>query len=244
MGSPPEGLSSCVKDEQDVQFHRKIFFSLVPILVIADQLTKVLVMKYVQCTGRLCNPGYPRVREGRYTSLSDAIETMGAGERSPAFSVIDGLFTICHVKNPGAAFGLLGSPQHASYRLAFFTVVTLIAFVMILYYYRQLRPTDKLLAISLSSVFAGAAGNFIDRLIFRNVTDFLLVYASRDTGLGKWLIRTVETNQWPAFNIADICINVGVGLFIVHVLFIEPKRLKEEMAAKEKAEASGKSGSA
>lgn len=215
-----------------MQFHRKIFFSLVPLLIFADQATKVLVMKYVQCTGRLCDPGYPRVREGNYTSFSNALETMSAGERSPAFSVIDRFFTICHVKNPGAAFGLLGDPKHEAYRLAFFTVVTLVAFVMILFYYRQLRSDDRLLAVSLSAVFAGAAGNFIDRLLFQNVTDFLLVYIPRDTGAGQWLIETFRTNQWPAFNIADVCINVGVALFIIHVLFIEPKRLRAEAAAK------------
>ncbi len=207
-------------------YHRKIFFSLVPLLIFLDQATKVLVIKFVQCTGRLCTPGYPRVREGSYASLSEASEAISAGEPTRAFSVIDRLFSICHVKNPGAAFGLLGDPQHETYRLAFFTVVTLIAFVMILFYYRQLRADDRLLAISLAAVFAGAAGNFIDRLIFRSVTDFLLVYIPRDTSVGEWLIHTFHTNQWPAFNVADVCINVGVGLFIFHVFFIEPKRDK------------------
>jgi signal peptidase II len=214
-----------------VPYHRKIFFSLVPLLIFLDQATKVLVMKFVQCTGRLCTPGYPRVREGSYATLSEAGEALSAGEPTRAFSIIDRFFSICHVKNPGAAFGLLGDPQHETYRLAFFTVVTLIAFVMILFYYRQLRADDRLLAISLAAVFAGAAGNFIDRLLFRSVTDFLLVYIPRDTSVGEWLIRTFHTNQWPAFNVADVCINVGVGLFIFHVIFIEPKRAKQEAAA-------------
>jgi lipoprotein signal peptidase len=71
------------KDLQTVQFHRKIFFSLVPLFIFADQATKVLVMKFVQCTGRLCEPGYPRVREGNYTSLSDAFEPWGRENRHP-----------------------------------------------------------------------------------------------------------------------------------------------------------------
>jgi signal peptidase II len=223
-----------------VPYHRKIFFSLVPLLIFLDQATKVLVMKFVQCTGRLCTPGYPRVREGSYATLSEAGEALSAGEPTRAFSVIDRFFSICHVKNPGAAFGLLGDPQHETYRLAFFTVVTLIAFVMILFYYRQLRADDRLLAISLASVFAGAAGNFIDRLLFRSVTDFLLVYIPRDTSVGEWLIHTLHTNQWPAFNVADVCINVGVGLFIYHLFFIEPKRAKQEAAASGGASAPAK----
>ena len=213
-------------------YHRRIFVVFVPVLLLLDQITKFWIIDNVQCTGRLCEPRFPRVREGQYASFKEAFETIGAGEPTKAFDVIERFFAICHVKNPGAAFGILGDPQHESYRLAFFTVVTLVAFVMIVWYYKQLRPDDRLLAISLSSVFAGAAGNFVDRILFRSVTDFLLVYIPRDTSLGEWFIKTFQTNQWPAFNVADVCINVGVGLFIFHVLFIEPKRAKEEAAAK------------
>ena len=43
------------------------------------------------------------------------------------------------------------------------------------------------------------------------MTDFL-VYIPRDTSLGEWFIKTFQTNRWPAFNVADVCIGVGVGL--------------------------------
>ena len=226
--------------------HRRIFFALVPILLILDQVTKELTKKFIQCTdGRpdnnLCGDDgwYRGVREHDNASFSEGMATISAGAKTKAFHIIDDFFALVHVKNPGAAFGILGDPEHESYRLAFFTVVTLVAFVMILWYYRQLRPQDTLLAISLSAVFAGAAGNFIDRLLFQNVTDFILVYAPEESGMGQWLLEKFRTNKWPAFNIADICINVGVGLFVWHVLFIEPKRMKAEEAA---AEAAGKAG--
>jgi signal peptidase II len=169
--------------------HRKLFFLLVPALIVLDQATKAWVRA--------------------------ALPLPDSG-RTPKVTVVPGFFNLVHARNPGAAWGLLGEHE---YRLVFFTIVTLVAFVVILGYYRQLRPADRVLAIGLSSIFAGAAGNFIDRLIFREVTDFLQFYASG--GIGRWLHDTLGSRYWPAFNVADICINVGVGLFILHVLFLE-----------------------
>jgi signal peptidase II len=139
-----------------------------------------------------------------------------------------------HAKNPGAAWGLFGE---AEYRFVFFTVVTLAAFVLILGYFRQLTEHDRLLAVSLSSVFAGAGGNYIDRLLYREVTDFLQFYLPRSSTVGGWLVDVFHTSYWPAFNVADICINVGVALFIWHVLFIEGKRKSDPPTEKASAEA-------
>jgi signal peptidase II len=189
-----------------VPYYRRLFFILVPALVILDQITKAWI-----------RVGLPMDDRGR----------------APRIKVIEGFFNIVHAKNPGAAWGLLGTND---YRMIFFTVVTLVAFVLILGYYRQLTAGDRVLAVGLCSVFAGAAGNFIDRLLFREVTDFLQFYASGS--LGVTIKDVFGSRYWPAFNVADICINVGVGLFIVHVLFIEPKRDKERKAA-EAAEAIG-----
>ena len=179
-----------------MKHHAKIFAILVPILVALDQVTKAWI--------RAALPIEP-------------------GQRRPKVVVFDHFFNIVHAKNPGAAWGLFGESEH---RMIFFTVVTLLAFVMILGYYRHLKPSERLLAISLSSVFAGAAGNFIDRLLFREVTDFLQFYLPRRSTVGGWISALFGTSYWPAFNVADICINVGVGLFIWHVLFIEGKEAK------------------
>ncbi len=180
-----------------MKHYRKVFFVLVPVLLVLDQVTKAMIRGQV--------------------TLHEKIV------------VIPGFFNITHATNKGAAWGIFRNLPEAQ-RMAFFAVVTLLAFVMILGYYRQLGPKDRLLAVSLSSIFAGAAGNFVDRLIFREVTDFLQFYVSQQTGLGGWLRETFNTSSWPSFNVADICINVGVGLFIWHVLFIETRRKKEEGA--------------
>ena len=175
---------------------RRLFFILVPVLILLDQATKAAI-----------RVGLP-------------LDSMPDGVRRYKVVVIEGFFNIVHVKNPGAAWGILGEASLTT-RMLFFTTVTLLAFVMIVGYYRQLRSTDRLLAISLCCVFAGAAGNFMDRLYERVVTDFLQFYLSGAPG--EWVANTLGTRYWPSFNVADICINVGVGLFIWHVLFIEGK---------------------
>jgi signal peptidase II len=123
---------------------------------------------------------------------------------SRRIEVIPSFFDLVHIENRGAAWGLLRTSE---YRQIFFVVVTLVAFVMIANYYRKLGPRETVLAVGLCCIFAGAAGNFIDRLLFQQVTDFLDFY--------------VGSRHWPAFNVADICICVGVGLFAVHSLFLD-----------------------
>ena len=131
--------------------------------------------------------------------------------------VIPGFFNLTHQENPGAAWGILGTNE---YRLVFFTLITLVAFVVIIGYFRKLRDDEHVLAWALSLIFSGAAGNFIDRMSPRHtVTDFLDFYAS---GAAAPLVRKVlGSAHWPAFNVADSCISVGVTLFVIHILFLE-----------------------
>ncbi len=109
--------------------------------------------------------------------------------------VIDGLFSFTYLRNRGAAFSFL---SEASWRLPFFIVVTLIAAVVILVALNKMRDDQKLAQVSLAMIFSGAIGNLIDRVRLGEVIDFLDVY---------W-----RTHHWPAFNIADSLICVGVAL--------------------------------
>lgn len=109
--------------------------------------------------------------------------------------VIDGLFSFTYLRNRGAAFSFL---SEASWRLPFFIVITLIAAVVILVALKKMRDDQKLAQISLAMIFSGAIGNLIDRVRLGEVIDFLDVY---------W-----RTHHWPAFNIADSLICVGVAL--------------------------------
>lgn len=131
--------------------------------------------------------------------------------------VIPGFFNLTLQENPGAAWGILATNE---YRLVFFTIITLVAFVVILGYFRKLRDHETVLAWALSLIFSGAAGNFIDRMSAKHtVTDFLDFYAS---GAAAPITRKIlGSAHWPAFNVADACISTGVALFVIHILFLE-----------------------
>ena len=124
--------------------------------------------------------------------------------------VIDGLFNIFYIRNKGAAFSFLSS---ASWRIPFFIAVSLIASLVIIVGIKRLRDDQRLAMISMSMIFSGAVGNLIDRVRLGEVIDFLEVY---------W-----KTHHWPAFNVADSLICVGVGLLALD-MFLEEKRLKQQ----------------
>ena len=123
------------------------------------------------------------------------------GER---LSVIDGFFYITHARNPGAAFGLFGGLPSES-RLFAFALVSLIAILAIAAFYHRLAPGDRIQSLGLSLVLAGAAGNFIDRIWRGEVIDFLHV-------------RLWGGYAWPDFNVADICIVLGVAALMTDLL--------------------------
>lgn len=121
--------------------------------------------------------------------------------------VIDGLFSITYLRNRGAAFSFLAD---FSYRLPFFILVSVIALAVIAATFRKLRDDQHLAATSLALIFSGALGNLIDRIRLGEVIDFLDVY---------W-----KTHHWPAFNVADSAICVGVALLAVDMIREERRK--------------------
>jgi signal peptidase II len=75
---------------------------------------------------------------------------------------------------------------------------------LIVYFYHQTPRSHPYLSAALAMIFGGAVGNLIDRLRFGEVVDFL------DVHLGAY--------HWPAFNVADSAITVGIAIFILHVV--------------------------
>jgi len=124
--------------------------------------------------------------------------------------VVDGLFSITYLRNRGAAFSFLAE---ASWRLPFFMLATVIAVIAILVAFGKLRNDQRFAAVSLTLILAGAVGNLIDRVRMGEVIDFLDVY---------W-----RNHHWPAFNVADSAICVGVAMLALD-MFKEEKRLKKE----------------
>ena len=125
--------------------------------------------------------------------------------------VIDGLFSITYLRNRGAAFSFL---SEASWRLPFFLFATVIAVIAILVAFRKLRDDQRFAAVSLTLILSGAVGNLIDRVRLGEVIDFLDVY---------W-----KNHHWPAFNVADSAICVGVALLALD-MYREEKRAKREL---------------
>jgi signal peptidase II len=121
-------------------------------------------------------------------------------------SVIPGFFNLTHIYNPGGAFGFLsGSPSEL--RHLFFVIASVVAMGLILFLFAKTPPGHGLLEFGLSLIMGGAVGNILDRIRIGKVIDFLDIY--------------VKDIHWPAFNVADSAITVGIGLFIYHLLFKE-----------------------
>jgi signal peptidase II len=113
--------------------------------------------------------------------------------------IIPGFFNLVHIQNKGVAFGILGgsAPIWRDILLLLFPILSMSAILIFALCYPQQK---KGVLLSLGGILGGALGNLIDRLRFRAVIDFLDVF---------W-----RNYHWPAFNVADSAITVGV-LFLV-----------------------------
>lgn len=109
--------------------------------------------------------------------------------------VIDNIFHITYILNPGAAFGIL---EHQTVLLV---ITALIIILALLYFYKRIPETLKLLRFGLGLLAGGSIGNVIDRVKTGYVIDFF------------------DFRIWPVFNIADIAIVCGVFLIIWTIVF-------------------------
>ena len=118
--------------------------------------------------------------------------------------VLPGFFSIVHAANRGGAFSLFAD-AHEIVRLPFFFAAAVVAVGFLVYFVRQVPTEQRVLLFALAAVLGGALGNLIDRALFGQVTDFLLVYYHGWT--------------WPAFNVADSFISIGVTILVAHSIF-------------------------
>jgi signal peptidase II len=116
--------------------------------------------------------------------------------------IIENFFSLTYIRNTGAAFGIF-SGSHEAFRLPFLIIVSLIAIGFIFTMLKRLRESETGLTIALAFILGGAIGNLIDRVIYGEVIDFLGVYWSN--------------YHWPAFNLADSFITVGVCITVYYL---------------------------
>ncbi len=132
-----------------------------------------------------------------------------------AHQIIPGFFNLVYVTNKGAAFSMLASVE-SPLRHYFFVTVNSAAFLGLSIAAWKMKSQHVLYRVSFALIAAGAVGNLIDRLRFGAVVDFL------DFHVGDY--------HWPAFNVADSSICVGVAvLFVLNIIEIgkEKRRSKE-----------------
>lgn len=110
--------------------------------------------------------------------------------------VIDGIFHITYVLNPGAAFGILENQR------VFFIVIALFMLGLAFYFFKHIPKKFMLMRLGLSLLSGGAVGNVIDRVQTGYVIDFL------------------DFRIWPVFNLADMAIVTGVGCVIYTLVFM------------------------
>ena len=117
--------------------------------------------------------------------------------------VVPGFFHLTHIQNPGGAFGFLAR-QGALVRNIVFLFASAVALCLIFIFYRNTPRTYRWLGAGFALIFGGAVGNLIDRVRLGRVVDFLDVF--------------IAEYHWPAFNVADSAVTIGIGIFIFHIL--------------------------
>ena len=115
-----------------------------------------------------------------------------------SYTVIPHFLNITSHRNNGAAWGILSG------KMGFFVIITLIILAILIIFYIKEAKGNLFMQIALSLLFAGAIGNFIDRLLHGEVVDFI------DTNIFGY--------DFPIFNVADSSLTVGVIFIIIALL--------------------------
>jgi len=120
--------------------------------------------------------------------------------------LLPGLLNLTHVRNTGVAFGLFAA-QGMTGGSWLLTLLGLAALTAVGLYFWFTPSRDRTLLVALALVVGGAVGNLVDRVVSGAVTDFIDVY--------------VGTHHWPAFNIADSAISIGIVLMAIDSLKVQ-----------------------
>lgn len=118
--------------------------------------------------------------------------------------VIGDVVQLWYLRNTGAAFSLLPGATWL------FIPITFLALGMVAYFHLQFRNRTAWIHVVLGAILAGSLGNLTDRIRLGYVVDFVSV------GIGDL--------RWPAFNVADPSVVIGIGLLVVYLTFVDGRR--------------------
>ena len=120
------------------------------------------------------------------------MKSMVPGESIP---IVQDIFHLTYVLNPGAAFGILSNQR------MFLLITGVVLIAAAAYFYPLLKKSDVYLRLGATAILSGAVANLIDRAQTGYVVDFF------------------DFRIWPVFNVADIAIVIGMGFMIYAILF-------------------------
>ena len=124
-------------------------------------------------------------------------------------TVIPNLFNLVLVWNKGMAFGMLGNAPEIVRFLSLILATLIIILITIVYAYKNKDKLPALQFYALAMITGGALGNLYDRIFLGKVRDFLDFH--------------ISNYHWPAFNIADSSITIGVIIFVIYEIFFKSK---------------------
>lgn len=130
-------------------------------------------------------------------------------DRGEVIYLIPGLLSIVHVRNPGAAFGMLAEAA-SPWREISLVAVSAAAVVGFAWMLNRMPRDAVAERVATAAVIGGALGNLYDRVVYGEVVDFVDVY------VGSW--------HWPAFNVADSAITIGIAVLILQAFRSDEER--------------------
>ena len=138
-------------------------------------------------------------------------------------------FDLTLMYNKGAAFSFLS--DHSGWQRWFFVALAIGVSGVLGVWLKRLHRNEKWVAIALALIIGGALGNVIDRILFGQVIDFLDFYYPAD-GCLPGFYQVGITCHWPAFNLADSAITLGVAIMLIDAFFLSDKRQAQEDSVK------------
>ena len=130
------------------------------------------------------------------------VQAVFTGNPYKVITVIKNFFLVRYVENKGAVWGIFSQSDSVIIPKVI-TILSVLALIIVIYFFLKLESQCVLELTSLSFVIGGALGNVIDRLYQGYVLDFLDVF--------------IKDRHWPTFNIADSFITIGVILLIISI---------------------------